>query len=98
MATYTFETITADEALALTSTDSLVVSTPTSTANKFRVTYEVTAVGEEARLVVTHSDLNEPGMRAGVSSGWPLVLSSLKSFLETGKGLDALNVRIKELG
>ena len=63
-----------------------------------RVTYEVTAVGEEARLVVTHSDLNEPGMRAGVSSGWPLVLSSLKSFLETGKGLDALNVRIKELG
>ena len=62
------------------------------------VTYEVTAMGDEARLVVTHSDLNEPGMRAGVSSGWPLVLSSLKSFLETGKALDALGRRIKELG
>ena len=67
-------------------------------AKTSHVTYEVTAVGEEARLVVTHSDLNEPGMRAGVSSGWPLVLSSLKSFLETGKGLDALSRRIKELG
>ena len=58
----------------------------------------MSAVGEEARLVVTHSDLNEPGMRAGVSSGWPLVLSSLKSFLETGKGLGALDKRVKELG
>jgi uncharacterized protein YndB with AHSA1/START domain len=66
-------------------------------AKTSRVTYEVTAVGEESRLVVTHSELNEPGMRAGVSAGWPLVLSSLKSFLEGGKGLAALDRRIKEL-
>ena len=62
-----------------------------------RVTYEVTALGEESRLVVTHSELNDPEMRAGVSMGWPLVLSSLKSFLETGKALAALGKRIKEL-
>jgi uncharacterized protein YndB with AHSA1/START domain len=62
-----------------------------------RVTYEITPMGEESKLVVTHSDLNEPGMRAGVSAGWPLVLSSLKSFLESGKGLAALGRRIKEL-
>jgi len=66
-------------------------------ARTSRVTYEITAMGEESKLVVTHSDLNEPGMRAGVSSGWPLVLSSLKSFLESGKGLAALDSRIKEL-
>jgi uncharacterized protein YndB with AHSA1/START domain len=66
-------------------------------ARTSQVTYEITPMGEESKLVVTHSDLNEPGMRAGVSAGWPLVLSSLKSFLESGKGLAALGRRIKEL-
>jgi uncharacterized protein YndB with AHSA1/START domain len=66
-------------------------------ARTSQVTYEITPMGEESKLVVTHSDLNEPGMRAGVSQGWPLVLSSLKSFLESGKGLAALDRRIKEL-
>ena len=66
-------------------------------ARTSRVTYEITAIGEESKLVVTHSDLLEESMRAGVSSGWPLVLSSLKSFLEGGKGLVALDCRIKEL-
>ena len=37
------------------------------------------------KLTVTHSEL-EPnsGMLRGISAGWPLVLSALKSFLETG--------------
>jgi uncharacterized protein YndB with AHSA1/START domain len=66
-------------------------------ARTSHVTYEITPMGEESKLVVTHSDLNEEGMRAGVSAGWPLVLSSLKSFLESGKGLAALDRRIEEL-
>lgn len=66
-------------------------------ARTSRVTYEITPMGEEAKLVVTHSDLNEAGMREGVSKGWPLVLSSLKSYLEAGRGLAALDQRIKEL-
>jgi uncharacterized protein YndB with AHSA1/START domain len=66
-------------------------------ARTSQVTYEITPMGEESKLVVTHSDLNEPGMRAGVSQGWPLVLSSLKSFLESGKGLAALDRRVEEL-
>lgn len=39
-------------------------------------------------LTVTHSEL-EPGseMLRGITHGWPLVLSSLKSFLETGKAV-----------
>ena len=28
------------------------------------------------------------GMHNGISKGWPVVLSSMKSFLETGRGLD----------
>jgi uncharacterized protein YndB with AHSA1/START domain len=66
-------------------------------ARTSQVTYEITAMGEETRLVVTHSELNEPGMRAGVSSGWPLVLSSLKSFLEAGRGLAMLDRKIEEM-
>jgi uncharacterized protein YndB with AHSA1/START domain len=66
-------------------------------ARTSRVTYEIEPVGSESRLTVTHSELNEPSMRAAVSGGWPLVLSSLKSFLERGVALEALNARIKEL-
>ena len=36
-------------------------------------------------------------MREGVSRGWPMVLSSLKSFLEGGKGLAMLDRRIEKM-
>lgn len=38
------------------------------------------------RLVVTHEDL-DPQMFAGISTGWPSVLSNLKTFLESGRPL-----------
>ena len=66
-------------------------------ARTSRVTYEITSLGEESKLVVTHSDLHEAGMREGVSRGWPMVLSSLKSFLESGKGLSMLDRKIEEM-
>jgi hypothetical protein len=40
------------------------------------------------KLTVTHDDLaKDPSMLAGVSGGWPTVLSNLKTFLETGHAL-----------
>ena len=40
------------------------------------------------RLTVTHEDLErDPQMLAGVSGGWPKVLSNLKTLLETGRVL-----------
>jgi hypothetical protein len=39
------------------------------------------------RVTVTHDQL-APAMARQIGSGWPLVLSSLKSFLETGRPLD----------
>ena len=53
-----------------------------------RVSFELTQAGEAVRLTVTHEGL-QPGspMEVGVSEGWPVVLSSLKSILETGKPL-----------
>jgi uncharacterized protein YndB with AHSA1/START domain len=53
-----------------------------------RVTYELTALGTETRLTVTHSELEAgSGMDAGIRRGWPAVLSSLKSLLERGAPL-----------
>jgi hypothetical protein len=40
-------------------------------------------------LRVTHGDIKAGSRRAkNVSWGWPRVLSSMKSYLETGKGLN----------
>ncbi len=54
-----------------------------------RVTFDVVEYDDMVRLTVTHDDLIVgSGMAIGVSKGWPAVLSSLKSLLETGRGLD----------
>ena len=52
-----------------------------------RVAIDIEEVGEMVRLTVTHDQLY-PEMQQGISKGWPRVLSSLKSFLETGQPLD----------
>ncbi len=53
-----------------------------------RVTFEIEPLEDEVRLTVTHDDFKVGSEMAGkVSKGWPHVLSSLKSFLETGTGL-----------
>ena len=58
-------------------------------AQHSRVTFELESIADMVRLTVTHDGLL-PGspMEKGVTNGWPRVLSSLKSFLETGKALD----------
>ena len=54
-----------------------------------RVTFEIEKVAEMARLTVTHADLErDPDMAKKIAGGWPRVLSSLKSLLETGRPLD----------
>ena len=53
------------------------------------VTYQLEEAGESVRLTLTESfswDVPE-AMLAGGRSGWPAILSSLKSLLETGKPL-----------
>ncbi|HTO48388.1 MAG TPA: SRPBCC family protein [Burkholderiales bacterium] len=65
---------------------------PADAANKAkrtRVTFEIERVEDMVRLTVTHDDL-EPGseMDRGIREGWPRVLASLKTFLETGKPLN----------
>ena len=53
-----------------------------------RVAFDIEAQGEMVKLTVSHTELlPDGGMLKGVSKGWPHVLSSLKSYLETGEGL-----------
>ena len=38
------------------------------------------------KLTVTHEDLeHDPKMLEGISGGWPMILSNLKTYLETGR-------------
>ena len=54
-----------------------------------RVTFEVAPYDDMVRLTVTHDELEAgSGMAKGITQGWPIVLSSLKSLLETGEGID----------
>ena len=51
-----------------------------------RVTFELEPRGNVVKLTVTHDDLDEGGKTLrDISGGWPLVMASLKSFLETGR-------------
>ena len=58
-------------------------------ASHSRVTFDIEEYENMVRLTVTHDELEVgSGMEKGIKRGWPIVLSSLKSFLETGRGLD----------
>jgi uncharacterized protein YndB with AHSA1/START domain/DNA-binding transcriptional ArsR family regulator len=51
-----------------------------------RVTYEIEPIGDSCRLTVTHDQLRE-GANNQLFGGWPMVLSGLKTLLETGEML-----------
>lgn len=53
-----------------------------------RVTFEIEQRGNAVRLTVTHDNLDPAGKTLrDISGGWPMVLASLKSELETGRAL-----------
>ncbi|MBA2751677.1 MAG: SRPBCC domain-containing protein, partial [Actinobacteria bacterium] len=49
-----------------------------------RVTWEIEPVGDSCRLTVTHDQLRE-GANAELYGGWPMILSGLKTWIETGE-------------
>ena len=62
---------------------------PDNLKDKSRVTFEIAKVEDSVCLTVTHDQFKAGSTMVGkVSWGWPRVLSSMKSFLETGKGLN----------
>jgi len=49
-----------------------------------RITWEIEPVGDSCRLTVTHDELRE-GANDELYGGWPMILSGLKTWLETGE-------------
>jgi len=51
-----------------------------------RVTWDIEPVGDSCRLTVTHDQLRQ-GADEHLYGGWPMILSGLKTWLETGEEL-----------
>ena len=51
-----------------------------------RVMYEIEPMGEVCKFTMTHFDYEKS--RAGVETGWPIIVAGLKTLLETGKPLN----------
>lgn len=55
-----------------------------------RLTYELAPEGDAVKLTLTHEiDREDSKIIGATSQGWPMVLASLKSLLETGTPLSA---------
>ena len=52
-----------------------------------RITWEIEPVGTSCRLTVTHDELREDA-NSELYGGWPMILSGLKTLLETGELLE----------
>src|ERR687889_1121522 len=63
-----------------------------------RVTWDIEPVGDSCRLTVTHDQLRE-GANDEIYGGWPMILSGLKTLLETGQLLTTPgSLRYSEVG
>ena len=51
-----------------------------------RVTWEIEPVGDSCQVTVTHDELRD-GANPELYGGWPMILSGLKTLLETGEKL-----------
>ena len=51
-----------------------------------RITWEIEPIGDSCRLTVTHDQLRA-GAHSELYGGWPMILSGLKTLLETGQTL-----------
>ena len=61
---------------------------PKDPAQASRVSFELEQIESMVKLTVTHDRLTKDSpMDRGIREGWPRVLASLKSLLETGKPL-----------
>lgn len=57
-----------------------------------RATYELESVGDTVKLTITHEiEGTSTKFIQAVSGGWPKVLASLKSLIETGRALEEIH-------
>ena len=81
------ENLEVDPPRRLVQTFSALWSDEVKAAGTSRVTWEIEPVGEDScRLRVTHDELPEDA-NPELYGGWPMILSGLKTLLETGETL-----------
>jgi uncharacterized protein YndB with AHSA1/START domain len=82
----TGENLEVDPPRRLVQSFTAVWSDDVRAAGTSRVTWEITPVGDSCQLTVTHDQLAE-GVDGQIYGGWPMILSGLKTLLETGEML-----------
>ncbi len=83
---YTWHTVT-PEFLAVYGDDS-DFGVKAAAESRSTVTFDIEPAGELVKLTVTHDDFDPDSViLEGVSEGWPSILASLKTLLETGEPL-----------
>jgi len=60
-----------------------------------RLTWEIEPVGDSCRLILTHDQLRD-GANEQLFGGWPMILSGLKTWLETGELLTTRIADVRE--
>jgi uncharacterized protein YndB with AHSA1/START domain len=81
------ENLEVDPPRRLVQTFNALWSGDVKTAGTSRVTWEIEPVGTSCRLRVTHDQLADDA-NSELYGGWPMILSGLKTLLETGELLD----------
>jgi uncharacterized protein YndB with AHSA1/START domain len=83
---YTWHTFTPELSAAIGLSDD--VTERAGGEMRSKVVFEIEQLEDHVKLTVIHDDLDPDGViRSLISSGWPRVLSNLKTFLETGEPL-----------
>jgi uncharacterized protein YndB with AHSA1/START domain len=83
------EIIEADRPRRLSYTFRHILSEAASKERPSRVTFVLEQYGKLVKLTLTHEDFAEDSVIVdGISKGWPAIMSSLKSILESGQALD----------
>ncbi|HWC83072.1 MAG TPA: metalloregulator ArsR/SmtB family transcription factor [Pseudonocardiaceae bacterium] len=80
------EVLTVDPPRKLVHTMTALWSEDVRSEGASRVTWDIEPVGDSCRLTVTHDQLRE-GANDQIFGGWPMILSGLKTWLETGQEL-----------
>jgi len=80
------ENLEVDPPLRLVQSFRAMWSDDVEAAGTSRVTWDIEPVGDSCRLTLTHDELPE-NANEELYGGWPMVLSGLKTLLETGEFL-----------
>jgi uncharacterized protein YndB with AHSA1/START domain len=83
------EVLEADRPRRLSYTFHHVTSEAARKERPSKVVFNLEPYGKLVKLTLTHEDFEEGSVILdGISKGWPAILSSLKSMLESGQALD----------